>query len=318
MGTPEFAVPSLQRLIAATADGSLPGEIIAVATQPDRPAGRGNKLAPSPVKQLALSHNLVVLQPASLSKDRQAVEHIRQLLPDVIVVAAYGLILPASVLAIPHYGCINIHGSLLPAYRGASPATAAILDGCDHTGISIMLMDAGLDTGPVLKQAAQPIYADDTSASLLLRLAIQGAELLLETLPLWSAGAITPIAQTHLPGTPSLCGRIKKEAGLIDWRRPADEIERMTRAYTPWPSAYTLWKGELFKIWQAEVINGVAPPGQVVALGKEAAVGCGQNLLRLRTVQPAGKKPLAIRNFLNGAPDFIGSQFHPYAHPQSS
>jgi methionyl-tRNA formyltransferase len=306
MGTPDFAVPSLQALHAQAAKQGW--SLVAAVTQPDRPAGRGKQVALSPVKQQALAYELPILQPASLRKDPQAVEALAALMPDLLIVAAYGLILPKRVLEIPSYGCINVHASLLPAYRGASPITAAILDGLEETGVSIMLMDEGMDTGPVLAQARQPMYPDDTTASLSDRLAAQGAGLLVDTLPRWLSGELAPTPQSSLPGTPSTCRLIQKEQGAIDWNAPAVRIERMTRAYTPWPSAYAYWRGEPFKIWQAEVRSGHAPAGQVVDTADGPAVGTGEGLLLLRTVQPAGKRALDIRSFLNGAPGFIGSQ----------
>lgn len=305
MGTPEFAAPTLRALLTAAPQQNW--RVVAVATQPDRPAGRGKQPVSSPVKQVALAVNMPVLQPASLRKEPTAVEAIRQLAPDVIVVAAYGLILPKSVLGIPTFGCINVHASLLPAYRGASPITAAILDGLTETGVTIMLMEEGMDTGPALRQAAQPIYATDTTATLSVRLAEQGAALLVETLVAWRRGEAAPVVQSALPGTPSTCRLIKKEDGRIDWTQPAAVIERMTRAYTPWPSAYTLWKGEPFKIIEAAVIAGNAAPGHVTRTAEGVAVGAGAGLLLLHTVQPAGKRALDVRSFLNGAPDFIGA-----------
>jgi methionyl-tRNA formyltransferase len=215
--------------------------------------------------------------------------------------------LPKSVLEIPTFGCINVHASLLPAYRGASPITAALLDGLDATGVTIMLMDEGTDTGPALRQAVQPIHDDDTTTTLSARLADQGAALLVETLVDWRRGDVAPVAQSNLPETPSSCRLIKKEDGRIDWMQPAVVIERMTRAYTPWPSAYTLWKGEPFKLIEAAAVTGDAAPGQVVRTAAGIAVGTGAGLLLLRTVQPAGKRPLDVRSFLNGAPDFIGA-----------
>jgi methionyl-tRNA formyltransferase len=283
-------------------------QIVAVVTQPDRPAGRGKKVVASPVKHYALAQGLPLLQPASLRKDAAAVEALRSLAPDLFVVAAYGQILRKEVLALPTYGPLNVHASLLPAYRGASPITAALLDGLSETGVSIMLMDEGMDTGPVLAQARLPIARDDTSATLGDRLAQLGAHLLAETLPAWLAGQITPTPQSELPGEPSLCRLIRKEAGQIDWRQPALNIERMTRAYAPWPSAYTTWRGEPLKIWQAAVVAGNAEPGQVVQSAAGVAVGTGDGLLRLESVQPAGKRQMDMRSFVNGAPDFVGSR----------
>lgn len=306
MGTPEFAAPTLHALLAASSQHNW--QVVAVATQPDRPAGRSKQPVSSPIKRTALAAGVPVLQPASLRKEPAAVEALRQLAPDLIVVAAYGLILPKSVLEIPTFGCINVHASLLPAYRGASPITAAILDGLAETGVTIMLMDEGMDTGPVLRQAAQPIQPTDTTATLSARLADQGAALLVATLVDWRRGAIAPVTQSALSGIPSTCRLIQKEDGRIDWTQPAALIERMTRAYTPWPSAYTLWKGEPFKIIAATVMPGAAAPGQVIRTAEGAAVGTGAGLLQLRTVQPAGKRPLDIRSFLNGAPDFVGAR----------
>lgn len=306
MGTPDFAVPSLRTLCEQAA--SRGWEVVAVVTQPDRPAGRGKKVVASPVKQYALTQGLPVLQPASLRKEPAMVEALRALAPDLFVVAAYGQILRKEVLALPTHGPINVHASLLPAYRGASPITAALLDGLTETGISIMLMDEGMDTGPVLAQARTSIAPAETAATLGERLAELGAQLLVETLPDWLNGQRTPTPQSELPGEPSLCRLIRKEAGQIDWTQPAVAIERMTRAYAPWPSAYTTWRGEAFKIWQADVVNGQAAPGLVVQTTAGPAVGTGAGLLRLVTVQPAGKRQMDMRSFLNGAPDFVGSQ----------
>lgn len=305
MGTPDFALPSLQALHAhAPAQG---WEVVAVATQPDRPAGRGKQPAMSPIKHQALANGLTLLQPASLRKEPDAVEALAGLMPDLLIVAAYGLILPRRVLEIPTFGCINVHASLLPAYRGASPIAAAILDGLDETGVSIMLMDEGMDTGPVLAQARQAIHADDTTVSLSSRLATQGAQLLVETLPAWLAGDVAPIPQSSLPGTPSICRLIRKEQGAIDWTLPAVQIERMTRAYTPWPSVYTQWRGALLKVWRAAVRPGHASAGRVIATKEGPAVGTGDGLLLLQTVQPAGKRAMDAVGFVNGAPGFVGS-----------
>lgn len=305
MGTPDFAVPSLQALHEASATQNW--ELVAVATQPDRRAGRGNKVVMSAVKEAALSYEIPVLQPQNLRTEPEVIREIEELAPDLIVVAAYGMILPKSVLEIPTFGCINVHASLLPAYRGASPIHAAILHGLAETGNSIMLMDEGLDTGPVLAQASEPIADTDTTATLTSRLAEGGAKLLLETLPQWIAGTVAPIAQDELAGEPSVCRIIKKSAGQIDWRQPATQIERMTRAYVPWPSAFTTWRAEPFKILAVDVIEGDAEPGLVVQCEHGVAVGTGAGLLLLRRVQPAGKRAMAIADLLNGAPDFIGS-----------
>ena len=309
LGTPAFAVPSLRSLHEQVA--SRGWQVVGVGTQPDRPAGRGKQLAQSPVKQFAIEHGLPVLQPASLRKDPaavEAVEALAALAPDLIVVAAYGLILPRSVLALPTYGCINVHASLLPAYRGASPITAAILDGRSETGVTIMLMDEGMDTGPALQQTTEPILASDTTASLAARLAEAGAALLVETLPRWLAGDIAAIPQGELPGEVSMCRLIKKEDGQIDWNRPAAHIERMVRAYTPWPATYSTWRGEIFKVLAAEVVSGRAEAGRITATPQGPAVGTGDGLLLLKSVQAAGKKAMPAAAFANGAVGFVGGR----------
>ncbi len=306
LGTPAFAVPSLRSLCEQAA--SRGWQVAGVGTQPDRPAGRGKQLAQSPVKQYAIEQGLPVLQPASLRKDPAAVEALAALAPDLIVVAAYGLILPPSVLALPTYGCINVHASLLPAYRGASPITAAILDGRSESGVTIMLMDEGMDTGPALRQGTEPILPADTTASLSERLAEVGAALLVETLPAWLEGDIAPIAQDELPGEVSMCRLIKKEDGQIDWTRPAAYIERMVRAYTPWPAAYSTWRGEVFKVLEAGVAAGRAEAGRVIATAQGPAVGTGEGLLLLKSVQAAGKKAMPAAAFANGAQGFMGGR----------
>jgi methionyl-tRNA formyltransferase len=306
MGTPEFAVPVLRALYET---GPSQGwAVVGVVTQPDRPAGRGKKMVASPVKEYAQQQAMPVFQPQRLRREAESIETLRNLAPDLLVVAAYGQILPRAVLEIPTSGSINVHASLLPAYRGASPISAAILDGLAETGVSIMLMDEGMDTGPVLSQAKQPIRAEDTTETLSDRLARLGAELLVETLPRWLQGQIAPIPQAELAGEVSLCRLVKKDEGAIDWTLSAEKIERMTRAYTPWPSAFTQWKGENFKIWRARVVPGSAEPGRVIAHEAGVAVGTGSALLLLDEVQPAGKRPMGIHSFLNGAPDFVGSR----------
>ena len=314
MGTPAFALPSLSAL-----HGMAGGQVVGVITQPDRPAGRGKKLVAGPVKRFALEQGLPVMQPERLrrvqsskptdTRQPDALEELRMLAPDLIVVAAYGQILPLSVLEIPTFGCLNVHASLLPAYRGASPITAALLDGLTETGVTIMLMDASMDTGPMLAQARLPILANDTAASLDERLAVRGAELLIETLPAWLTGDVAPIPQAALPGEPSVCRLVKKRDGHIDWTLPAVRIERMMRAYTPWPTAFTGWKGQNFKLWQGSAIAGKAAPGLVVEAGGQVAVGTGDGLLVLQEVQPAGKRRMTAATFRNGAPDFVGSRF---------
>jgi methionyl-tRNA formyltransferase len=304
MGTPDFAVPTLRALV----EGGY--TLVGVVTQPDRPAGRGRALLASPVKQYAQAQGLDIWQPTTL-RAPAAVAEIAARRPDVIVVAAFGMILRADVLALPPYGCLNVHASLLPRHRGASPIAAAILAGDAVTGCTIMRMDEGLDTGPILAQATLDIRADDTTASLGARLATLGADLLVAVLPMWLEGAI--IAQPQPAAGATFCRPIRKEEGQIDWSLPAIAIERMVRAYTPWPGAFTFWEGQLLKITRASVAEGVAEPGRVLAYGGSAvaAVGTGGGLLVLEEVQPAGRRPLPIRDFLAGRRSFLGARLGP-------
>ena len=300
MGTPEFAVPILDALTHT------PHTIVGVYTRVDQPAGRGKQLQPSPIKQLALARSLPIFQPPTLRQPDYVVQ-LRALAPDLIIVAAYGLILPRDVLAIPPRGCVNTHASLLPRHRGAAPIVAAILAGDAETGITLMHMDEGLDTGAILAQRAIPIADDDTTSTLTPKLATLAAELMLETLPRILAGEITPQPQDHARAT--LFKQIRKEEGLIDWTRPAIEIARRVRAFNPWPSAFTFWNGAQLKILRAEVSRGKAKtePGQVIQVGKEIAVTTGGGALNLREIQLAGKRAMAIEEFVRGQRKFVGS-----------
>ncbi len=301
MGTPDIAVPSLQALLAHP-----DFDIVGVVTQPDRRAGRGRKLKLSPIKEAALAAGVeTILQPARL-RDPEAFHALAALQPDLIVVAAYGQILRPNVLALPKHGCINVHASLLPRWRGASPITAAILAGDPLTGVTIMQMDEGMDTGPILSQRAEPIRPKDTTGSLDQRLGALGADLLMETLPCYLEGKIQPKPQPA-EGV-ALCRLVKKEHARIDWTRPAVEIERMVRAYQPWPGAFTTWADQPLKIGAASVAEGEAEPGRVIAWGKQAAVGTGQGLLVIEKAQLPGKKMLPMDAFLRGRPDFIGAK----------
>ncbi len=302
MGTPEFAVPSLAALLREGQD------VVGVLTRRDQPAGRGRHLEESPVKEFARANGLPVQQPRTL-RDPGAQAELAGLAPDVIVVAAYGLILPQAVLDLPPHGCLNIHGSLLPRHRGAAPIAAAILAGDSVTGISLMRMDAGLDTGPVLATASLPIALDDTTGSLTTRLANLGADLLARTLPAWLAGEIEPVPQDEAEA--SYAPRIDKEAGQINWEEPADQLALKVRAYNPWPSAYTTWHGQRLKILCAHVgpaePEAGTRPGRVVVLGGVGVV-TGAGVLLLDEVQLAGKRILPIDVFLRGAPNFVGSE----------
>ncbi len=292
MGTPALAVPILNALVARH-------DVIAVYTQPDAPAGRGKALAESPVKQAALAHGVAIYQPESL-KPAEEVARLQALAPDLIVVAAFGQILRQDVLDIPPQGCINVHFSLLPRWRGAAPVSAAIAAGDAQTGVSIMRMDAGLDTGPVLSMRAIDILPDDTTASLTARLSELGAALLIETLPGWLAGAITPQPQATEGVT--MAGRLKKEHGRIDWTRPAVEIERHVRAMHPWPGAFTEWRGKALKVLAARLdrSENQRPPGAIFAEGEAFYAQCGDGVLRLLSVQLEGKRAMQADEFLRG------------------
>lgn len=298
MGSPDFAATILRALISHH-------DVLAVYTQPDRPSGRGLTPAPSPAKKVAAEHNLRVLQPKSLKSPEEA-SCLRDLQPEAIIVAAYGLLLPRTALDIPPLGCINVHPSLLPRYRGASPVTAAILAGDVDTGISIMLLDEGWDTGPILAQGSLPIAPADTTGTLTSKLAELGVQLLLDTLPRWQRREITPQPQDSTMATYSQT--LHKEEGQLDWRLTAAELERRVRAFLPWPGCYTRWRGKLLNVLTAHIAPGRAEPGRVVGLeGGAAAVGTEQDMLALETVQLEGKKAMSIQEFLRGRRDFVGA-----------
>jgi len=291
MGTPTFAVPPLQALLEEGYD------VAAVVTQPDRPAGRSRAPHPSPVKELAREHNLSVWQPERLRGE--AVAQIRALAPDVVVVAAYGEILRPEVLALPAHGCLNLHASLLPRHRGASPIVAALLAGDAATGITLMQMDAGMDTGAILAQEALPLSGHERQGELTARLAQVAAELLRRALPGWLAGQIMPRPQDEARA--SYCGVLQREDGRIDWTRPAAHIERMTRAYDPWPGAYTWLHGRRLHIWQAAVTAASpAPPGTISIQGRQIVVGTGAGGLALAEVQFEGKRRMSADEFARG------------------
>jgi methionyl-tRNA formyltransferase len=314
MGTPDFAVPSLSALITSSSPlsgGEIEGdyEVVAVVTQPDRPSGRGKQLTPSPVKVLAQRAGLKVLQPETL-KDEAAVAELAGLGPDLIVVAAFGQILRQNVLTLPPHGCINIHASLLPRWRGAAPVAAAIRAGDVETGVTLMLMDAGLDTGPMLARRAVPITAQHTGGTLTAELAELGAALLLETLPAWFAGDIQSQPQDNSQAT--LAPRLKKEEGAINWMQSAVEIERQVRAFDPWPGTFTEGPRGPFKVLAVEVASEsvglpLAEPGMVLKHQGRVYVTTGQGAVRLVRVQPAGKKEMTAEAMLNGQPELLGA-----------
>lgn len=305
LSTPEFGVPVLEAL-------SERHDVVAVVTQPDRRVGRGRaRIHASPVKEAAVARGLKVLQPVRLRRDREALEELRQLQADVFVLAAFGQILPQEVLDIPPHGTIGVHASLLPKLRGAAPITVAILQGEQETGITLMLTDAGMDTGPIIAQRSLPIAPDDTTASLSEKLSRLGAELVIETLPRWLAGEITPVPQDDSQAT--YAPPISKEQGAIDWSRTAAEIDRQIRAFTPWPGAYTSFEGRNFKILRARPAAAGSPapqnaaPGTVVNTGEGIGVVTGGGVLLLETVQLAGKGPVDARAFARGQRQFVGS-----------
>jgi len=308
MGTSEFAILPLEHLVLNQY------QVVAVYTQPDKPAGRGRSLASPPVKRAALTWNLPLEQPLSLKKT-EAVEKLAGFHPDVIVVAAFGQILPPSVLEIPRYGCINIHPSLLPRWRGASPVTAAILAGDEFTGVSIMLLDRGMDTGPVLARGQIPIAAQDTTGSLTTRLALIAAGLLQEVLVRYLRGELKPQPQDEAEAT--YCSQISKEEGEIDWHLPAIDIWRRVRAFQPWPGCYTSWLGKRLEIIEAVPMPGetTLEAGRVVALvpttGEAKAafgVSTGDGILGVVKVQLEGKRAMSAAEFLRGQRQFIGAR----------
>ncbi len=303
MGTPQFAVPSLAKLI----EHNDHYDVVAVITQPDAPAGRGKHLTQSPVKQLALSAGLPVLQPETL-KPPEVVAQLRSYAPDCIIVAAFGQILRKPVLEMPRYSCINVHGSLLPRWRGASPVSAAIATGDETTGITIMQMDVGLDNGPMLSKRAEPILPNDTAGSLMERLSLIGADLLMETLPKYFAGQLTP--ETQDESLVTLCRQIKKEEGAIDWHKSAIEIERHVRAMQPWPGAFTSVNGKRLKILNSRTSDVGRPtsPGTIAIHKNSVSVQCGEGALELLEVQPEGKKPMPAADFARGQHRTYGNE----------
>ncbi|MCC6627142.1 MAG: methionyl-tRNA formyltransferase [Chloroflexi bacterium] len=294
MGTAAFAVPSLRAVAAAPW-----AQLVGVITQPSRPAGRGRAVQPSPVRLAADELGLPVLTPERLRRPA-AVEAYQALRPDLCVVAAYGQILSPAVLAVPPRGSLNVHASLLPRHRGAAPVAGALLAGDRETGVTIMLMDAGLDTGPVLTTIVETIRSDDTTASLTVRLADLGAQLLAQTTPAWLAGTLSPQPQDEARAT--LTRPVRKEDGRIDWRLPAEQIERHVRAYHPWPAAFTVdASGERLVIQAARALPaGALAPGAGGTVAGRPAIGAGAGALEPVLVQPAGRRPMPYADYLRG------------------
>lgn len=310
MGTPDFAVPALKVLAE-----SAKHEVSLVVTQPDRPRGRSGKPAPSDVKLCAEQYGIPVFQPEKV-REEAAVERLRRENADIFVVAAFGQLLPKTILEMPRFGCINIHGSLLPAYRGAAPVQWAVLDGQKEAGDTIMQMNEGLDTGDILMQESIPLSADETAGSLYDKLSSMGGPLLLKALDAIEAGTVTPVPQGD-SGT-HYAKMLRKEMGNIDWTKSAEEIGRLVRGLNPWPSAYTHWNGKMLKIWMAEPVtqeelsalgcdekNGMdlkeAQPGTVMIVTKDTLmVQTGDGLLALTELQMEGKKRMPVQAFLMG------------------
>lgn len=310
MGTPDFAVPALKALAE-----SAKHEVSLVVTQPDRPRGRSGKPAPSDVKLCAEQYGIPVFQPEKI-REEAAVERLRRENADIFVVAAFGQLLPKTILEMPRFGCINIHGSLLPAYRGAAPVQWAVLDGQKEAGDTIMQMNEGLDTGDILMQESIPLSADETAGSLYDKLSSMGGPLLLKALDAIEAGTVTPVPQGD-SGT-HYAKMLRKEMGNIDWTKSAEEIGRLVRGLNPWPSAYTHWNGKMLKIWMAETVtqeelsalgcdekNGMdlkeAQPGTVMIVTKDTLmVQTGDGLLALTELQMEGKKRMPVQAFLMG------------------
>jgi methionyl-tRNA formyltransferase len=301
MGTPEFAVPSLKALVEAGY------RVPSVITQPDRPAGRGKKLKPPPVKVEAERLGIPVYQPEKVKDNEELKELLEKISPDLIVVAAYGKILPDWLLNLPKKGVVNVHASLLPKYRGASPIQSALLSGERETGITIMEVIPQLDAGPIISQERVEITEKDDARSLHDKLSKLGAELLIKTLPDYLSGEITPTPQKEEEAT--YCTQIKKEMGRIDWRESAQRIFNKVRAFTPWPSAYAYFNGRLVKITKARPVEGEGEPGEVIRAGKELVVATGKGALKVERIKPEGRKEITGEEFVRGYRVKAGDRF---------
>lgn len=307
MGTPDFAVAPLEAILKAG------HEVTAVVTQPDRQKGRGREVQYSPVKECALSYGIPVLQPLKI-KEKDAVEELRKYPADIFVVAAFGQLLSEEILNMPRFGCINIHASLLPAYRGAAPIQWCVINGEEKTGVTIMQMAKGMDTGDILLQKEVVLDEKETGGSLFDRLMETGAELIVEALPKIEAGELTPVVQKEELAT--YAGKITKDMGNIDFAKSAVTIERLIRGLNPWPSAFTHYKGKILKIWEADVVsecvNAENPvPGTVIAMDKESfTLATGEGALRIRSLQPEGKKRMSCAEFMRGYEVKVGEALH--------
>lgn len=308
MGTPDFAVNPLHALAEAGY------EVAGVVTQPDKPKGRGKSMLPTPVKEEALKHGFPVYQPVKV-RDPEFLQVLEKLDPDIIVVAAFGQIIPKSILELPKYGCINIHASLLPKYRGAAPIQQAVIDGEKESGVTIMRMGTGLDTGDMISRIVVPIAKDETGGTLFDKLAEAGAKLLVETLPHIFDGTAVYEKQPEESPTP-YAGMITKQMGLINFGKSAAELERLVRGLNPWPSAFTFWNGKTLKVWESFVVKSEeagaekSEPGTVVKTDKKGIyVACGEDVLVLSQVQLEGKKRMDADAFLRGCHIETGSRF---------
>jgi len=299
MGTPEFAVESLRACLDV-------GDVVAVVTRPDKPRGRGQLSAASPVKRATTQLGIRVLQPIKL-REAGFLDAVRELSPDVAVVTAYGKILPRELLEIPVHGCINVHASLLPRFRGAAPIQWAIASGDDRSGVCLMKMDEGLDTGPILRCAEVPIGPGATSDELQRTLARVGGELIRMYLPDYLSGKLPPTPQSREGVV--LAPMLKKEDGQLDFVRPAAELERRVRAFQPWPGAFTRFKGKVLKVQRARTGARTGSPGTVLSVGEQGIeVACGEGSLSLLQVQPEGKRTMSSAEFLAGHPIAVGEQ----------
>jgi methionyl-tRNA formyltransferase len=302
-GTPDFAAETLKALLSTN------HEICAVYTQPDRPSGRGRKLTASPVKQLALEHDIPVEQPLNFKED-EAKQILANYQADLMIVVAYGLLLPQSVLDTPSLGCINVHASLLPRWRGAAPIQRAILAGDTETGVCIMQMEAGLDTGPVLSRASCPINIDDTAQTLHDRLAILGADTLLAVLP--SIVELQSKAQSQNDELTCYAAKLLKPEAEIDWQQSADQLVRQIQAFNPWPVAQTNWQNQVFRIWSASLVSekSSVAPGEIITVNKDSIdVATGDGILRLNHIQLPGKRAMPVADFLNANTIKAGEHF---------
>lgn len=303
MGTPLFAVPALKALISDTGL-----EITAIVTQPDKPTGRGQNASQSPVKKVAMENNLPVLTPITVKNNLEFIEQLKNIQPDVIVVVAYGKILPQTILDIPKFGIVNVHASLLPKYRGASPISAAILNGDATTGITLMKMDQAMDTGAILATSEEiAIEKEDTTTTLSDKLSDIGADLLIEYLPKYLVGEIIPRPQNEMEAT--YVETIQKSDGKINWQEPAETVGRKIRGYSPWPGSFTNFNGKLLKILQAEILpESLAAPGTVWQTSdKYPSVTTSKGSLKIIRLQLEGKSATSGKDFLLGYPTFIGS-----------